>query len=337
MVMIFGSAIAFLADTSVVAQTATSGRLGSSTELRDVCPDGWSRYRCSSDRVEEEGGIRLCVSPGVQIGPEAQGVCRKDPLIVPEAWSHASPDEVGWEEANCGSNCTILVTNVVRLDSDTFDRYRKEVLARNHLSLKGYYQEHPDMLAATVVVDLLSDSARGGEWSAIQNYKRLDYLTSEERTLVQKWLPPPKPKSTAIEVCPSGWQRYSCKFSRLCVSPEVAAKYDLNNARAFSCHDCKLDENIVSEPDTHASAREVGFIAGGMIQVPKYTSVVNLNLPDIGDGNLDEAMERLLMIPPGIKANRDYYEGFGMGLANLKALIPQIIQAAASQGTKKKP
>ena len=72
-----------------------------------------------------------------------------------------------------------------------------------------------------------------------------------------------------------------------------------------------------------------------MILGPKYVKAVKLNLWDIWDGNLQEAMERLMFVPIDITAYHEHYQGFEEGRAKFKELLSQLRQKAAeSQGTK---
>ena len=81
----------------LVREALSQESQASATPLKDVCPEGWSRYVCDNT-------LRLCVSPEVEKQYDlsnsyrefSQERCSVDSMSVPEAWTHATQEEMGY-------------------------------------------------------------------------------------------------------------------------------------------------------------------------------------------------------------------------------------------------
>jgi hypothetical protein len=151
------------------------------------------------------------------------------------------------------------------------------------------------------------------------------------KSLEQYNLEPPIPKAGAADVCPAAWSRFSCKFVRLCVSPSVKSKYDLKTSKEFGYADCKADNRTVPENDTycspqrdtHCSPHDVGLAAGMLILGPRYLKAVKLDSSDIFDGDIEEAIQRLVLVPVPTSGLMEYDRGYEEGQAQFKKYVSE--------------
>lgn len=281
--------------------------------LRDVCPDGWARYRCTT-------GVRLCVSPEVerQYDPAESlrkvrgwGACVANDELVPEAWTHATPEELGYMEAS---------------DTPGYNFCRKVVKFDSSNIKDGDLDKTIESLH---IPDGDNPTSWNKGWHA---YKPLDSISLETYGL-----PVPAPKPSVKEVCPVGWSRFSCQFVRLCVSPRVTSQYNLETSKEFGYAGCKADNRSVGEEDTNSSPHDVGIAAGYMLLGPRYVGVVKLNSSDILDGNIEEAIQRLVLVPLPTNSLIEYFRGVGVGLALFQRDLAKAKQEAKDIENAKSP
>jgi hypothetical protein len=279
------AALAMLLATEIKSQEAQQ----SATPLKDVCPDGWDRYSCQ--------GVRLCVSPDVASRYDNRlGCTGPEKAIVPAQWSHATPEEVGYADMSFSAGGYNYVSSVMRFDSS---------MIKN-----GDVKEAMNQLSRSIITK--SDPHRYSDGEQEAN-KPL-----ELRSLDTYGLRPPPPKTPVTEVCPTGWRRFSCQFVRLCVAPNVTNRYNLSKSEKFGYAKCEIDNHAVGGEDTHSSPHDVGAAAGWMLLGPRYVGVVKLDSSDILDGNLDEAIQRLVLVPLPTNALMEYERGARDGLARFE-------------------
>ena len=265
----------------------------STARLKDVCPEGWTRYGCQL--------VRLCVSPEVEsqypvaktLEDKSTGCGRPDDRIVPEVWTHATPYEVGWREKGQYGGYNFY-SKVAKLDSST--------IKNGDLN---------DAIASLHLNDPSTDWNNG--WH--------DYLNTNLMSLETYDLALPPPKTPVKEVCPTGWSRFSCEFVRLCVAPSVTNRYNLTTSKEFGNARCEMDNRSVGEQDTHSSPHEVGKAAAALLLGPRYVGVVKLDSPDIFDGNIDEAIQRLVLVPIPTNALIEYARGAKEGEAMFRSYL----------------
>ena len=174
------------------------------TPLKDVCPVSWSRYDCGADDT------RVCVSPDLErqydLASSTRWMiegCPKTPNaqdeILPEIWTHATPEEIGYRSPSWQWGGYSFVNRVVNFDSsmvknDDLDASIREVFLRRD-SYPNFYERYDEGFAAY--------SAHNDVFLTLESYG----------------LQSPKPRAGAKDVCPAEWARFSCTFVRLCVSP----------------------------------------------------------------------------------------------------------------------
>jgi hypothetical protein len=279
----------------------------SAVPLKDVCPEGWSRYRCQGDL------IRLCVAPDVESQHNLRdsfyfsSACRADESVVPEAWAHARAQEIGYNVA-AGIEGYNFRSRVARLDSSQI--------------------KNGDM--EKTIEKILRDYPHGRE----EGFDELGPLGRASLDDYGLHLPP---KPSVREVCPAAWGRYSCQFVRLCVAPSVANRYNLETSKEFGYAECNADNHSVGEEDTNSSPHDVGMAAGALLLGPRYVGVVKLDSSDIVDGNLDEAIERLVLVPIPTNALIEYQRGLLEGRAEFERYLAKAKQKAKEIEDAKSP
>ena len=290
---------------------AISQSQNSSAPLTDVCRAGWSRYTCGVQ-------VRVCVSPDVEnhfnladsVRWSVEG-CGKTPTrkVVPEAWTHATPEEVGYLSAARRWAGYDFHIRVVNFDSSAIRNGDLEGAIQNlHIAHEGYE----------------GDTDRFNEG-------RAKYRPSGDQALESYGIPLPVPKTPATEVCPATWSRFSCRFVRLCVSPSVAAKYDLASSKQFGSANCKEDTRSVSAANTRLSPEEVGLAAGAMIVGPRYLRAVKIDSSDVFEGDIEEAIQRLVLVPIPPEALMEYDRGYTKGQAEFEAYLAKNKQREAGR------
>ena len=297
--------IAALFAMPLVPQAISQASQPNGAPLRDVCQEGWSRYDCV------QPGVRLCVSPDVQgqydlaKSPGVSGGCRLDTNLVPEPWMHATPEEVGYVYAEAGTGYHFYVRSA-KLDSSV---------------IKG-----GDLERAISKLLMLTESEMEA-WG----HGQAKWKPAAPISLEQYKLDPPTPEAGATDVCPAAWSRFSCQFVRLCVSPSVAGHYDLTTSEEFGYAKCKADDRIVPEKDTycspkrdmHCSPHDVGLAAGMLILGPRYLKAVKLDSSDIFDGNIEEAIQRLVLVPIPTSGLMEYDRGYEEGQAAFQKYLTE--------------
>jgi hypothetical protein len=288
--------------------------------LTDVCQEGWSRYYCGL-------GVRLCISPDVESQYDLSKTninwCNSSPQpSLPDVWAHVSPEVVGYVEAAyprwAGYNFHV---RVVKFDAAMIK----------------------DGDVKTAAENLQRDMHTEAERDAYTSGDRL----GQPKNLSEKWTAPapqptlesyglPPAPGSGKELCPTAWSRFSCQFVRLCVSPSVAANYDLKSSKEFGYAGCKSDNRSVSEQDTNFKPHDVGFAAGALLIGPRYFRVVKLDSSDIFDGNIEEAIQRLVLVPIPPSGLMEYDRGYAEGQTKFKDYLAKNRQRE-SEGSHKEP
>ena len=274
--------------------------------LRDVCPAGWLRYECGSTRV--------CVSPelsrqydlaastawsvwcGLNDPPTTQE-------ILPDAWAHATGEVIGYLSASFRWRGYWFHDRVLNFDSamvknGNLDGAIKALFSRNGDS----YPYFEDRL----------------------NEGRAKHRGDIDDSLERYGLPPAP--ETGKEVCPAAWSKFSCRFVRLCVSPSVSSRFDLASSKQFGYADCKSDTRAVSKEDVGYKPHDVGVAAGALVAGPVYLKVITLDSSDIFDGNIDEAIQRLVLVPIPSSALMEYDLGHQEGEARFQKTLNKAKQ-----------
>jgi hypothetical protein len=161
------------------------------------------------------------------------------------------------------------------------------------------------------------------------NEGRAKYQAHEEVSLDSYNIKPPSSRTPVTDVCPEQWSRFSCQFVRLCVSPTVAAKYDLVSSEEFKYARCKADNRSVPEGDTHFSPHDVG--EGALLVDRVYFKAVKLDSSDIFEGDIEEAIERLVLVPIPSSALIEYDRGYEVGLPRFKRSVAKTSQKYQKQ------
>lgn len=273
---------------SLIPQAISQESRQSAIPLKDVCREGWSRYKTGL-------GVRLCVSPDVEqqgdfrSSAACKNNCAPDAHLVPEAWAHATAEEVGYLHASGGTEWAgyEFRVRVVNVDSSLM---KSSGLER--------------------AVDINEESFQHGSSKFIPTY--------HEMSLASYGLPFPERKVAVADVCPPHWSRFSCQFVRLCVSPSVAGKYNLATSNEFGYADCKADDHTVPAEETHSSPSDVGFAAGALLTGPRYFKSAKLDSSDIFNGDIEEAIQRLVLVPIPTSGLMDYDRGFVKGQGMFK-------------------
>jgi hypothetical protein len=276
----------------IIPQAVSQESRPPATPLKDVCPQGWSRYNAGV-------GFRLCVSPDVEARGDFKNSelckiasCNVDYNLVPDAWSHATAEEVGYLHAEGGGEYGgyHFYVRVVNVDSSTTEEQLKKALDIN------------------------------GELESYQHGSSEYTPFYRGMSLAAYGIPAP-PEAPGAEVCPPHWARFSCQFVRLCVSPSVASEYNLAESKNFDCAQCKPDNHSVPASETYLTPEDVGFFAGALLNGPRYFKSVKLDSSDIFDGNMEEAILRLVLVPIPTSGLMDYDRGFAKGQEMFKGYL----------------
>lgn len=234
-----------------------------------------------------------------------------DVRIVPEEWTHATVGELGYLSQAWGQKGYYYYYKVVNvdasmIDSDKFDEGKLSFAVR-----RLYH-----------AVDL-SNADRG---DYLRNREKCEKLTSlfRDYSLDEYHLKVLQPKPGVKDVCRPSSVRYSCDFVRLCVSPGVSSQYDLAKSKQFKYAGCKADDRIVPAAETESSAHDVGFAAGALILGPRYMKSVELDLPNIFGGDVDEAIQRLLMVPIQPHDLMEWDQGYLDGQAKFSQFLQNV-------------
>lgn len=313
----------------------------SQTVAGDACPTSWYTFNCT--------GVRLCVSPEMdhdhfrnyghenvsgQIAAAADdnpGVsCIEDYLPVYEAYTHATQQQLSFYAGYYPVIQTPMFMKVERIDFadlSSDDSYGT-VLQRFTASFSD-------------VVGHDQDSFRKGQ-EARKQMMDADAAASQV----------PLPKTTqaatsARDVCPTGWARYSCQFARLCLSPDLLEKSQepnsLETRGEFVFAKCKADDRTVPEASTHATPYMVGYAAGfRLFDTRKYFKVVKVDSSYVQSDNknwhargLDAALERagLSLLPPS--AIQEYAHGWHDGNEEFQKFVATVKhRAKESEGAQ---
>jgi hypothetical protein len=283
--------IAALFATPLTPQAISQESQASRTPLKDVCREGWSRYAC--------GDVRLCVSPDVEEQlttpwsfQHAYG-CGRDEDVVPDVWAHVSPEVIGYLAQDAGRYFG-------------YHRYRSHVVYFDSSTVKN---AEPDSLGA--ISSALRNSLHFPGDPAAYDKGLSEGRPRELEMSLDPYKLHLEPKTQVTDVCPAQWSRFSCQFVRLCVSPTVASKYDLASSKEFGYAHCKPDNRSVPEGDTHFSPSEVG--EGTLLVDRVYFKAVKLDSSDIFEGDIEEAIERLVLVPIPPSALMEYDRGYEKG------------------------
>jgi hypothetical protein len=279
--------VAVLLAISMIPPTNSQESQQRVTPLKDVCPEGWSRYHCAF--------ARLCIYPAVErqyaltesVPWRVEG-CTNDEGTVPDAWAHASPEILGYLAQAWRWRGYSLYTHVVNLSSPTG-------IANLQFALPGDDNGYDKGFAKFEAPQEIS----------LDSYK----------------IPLPSPKSPVTDVCPAHWSRFSCRLVRLCVSPGVAGNYDMSKSKELDNADCKADDRSVPEEETHSSPEDVGFFAGALLNGPRYFKSVKIDSSDIFDRNIEEAIQRLVLVPIPVGGLMEYDRGFEKGQMMFKEYL----------------
>jgi hypothetical protein len=271
--------------------------------LKDVCREGWSRYDCGSTRV--------CVSPELENQYDLAASsrwsvegCSKTPTqrILPDAWAHATPEEIGYLSPSFRWRGYWFHDRVVNLDSSIVKNRDLDGAVEQLLRHGGSYPYFMDRF----------------------NEGRAKHHAEIDDSLERYGLPPPP--ETGKELCPPGWSKFSCRFVRLCVSPSVSSSFDLTSSKEFGYADCKSDNRAVSGQDINFKPHDVGLAAGALVGGPVYLKAVKLDSSDIFEGDIDEAIQRLVLVPIPVSALLEYDRGHQEGEARFQKTLDKAKQ-----------
>jgi hypothetical protein len=294
--------IAALFAMPLIPQAIAQEPQASETPLKDVCREGWSHYSC--------GQVRMCVSPDVEEQltthwgfQHAQG-CYRDETLIPDVWAHVSAEVIGYLQQGYGrySGYTFR-THVVYFDSSTIKNAEPDSLGAISSALRSSLFDQGQK-------NLVAFDKGMSEFIPGSNYEEpVDSYNIKHQL----------PKTPATDVCPAAWSRFSCQFVRLCVSPSVASKYDVASSDEFKYAHCKADNRSVPEGDTHFSPHEVG--EGALLFDRVYFKAVRLDSSDIFEGDIEEAIRRLVLVPIPPHALMEYDLGYEEGRARFRRLV----------------
>jgi hypothetical protein len=281
-----------------LAPRAISQESQQSRPLRDVCREGWSRYTCGPRLV------RLCVSPEVEREHDVtatpayrEGGCYLDQTLVPEAWAHAGAEQMGYLAQDNGMYAGY--------------NFRGRVLNLDSSNIK-------DAELEKLMWESLITEHQGEDRAYSRGFS--EFEASLPAKSLESYGLPPAP-TTGKELCPATYSRFSCQFVRLCVSPSVVARYDLKSSKEFGYANCKADDRAVSEQDINFKPHDVGVAAGALVGGPVYFKAVKLDSSDILDGNIEEAVERLVLVPIPINGLMEYDRGYQEGQARFQRIL----------------
>jgi hypothetical protein len=283
--------------------------------LKDVCPDGWTRYDCND-------GVRLCTSPDFRSACESRGIscdntvryigeCVVSKWIVPEEWAHDTIDDLGFARFEIGPRYG-WHTRVVRIDSSSFsskDDLHDAMKSLNAFGVMARAREAHDEWRRNVPDEVDEDLKRSG-WPPRVHIN----------SLAEYRLPPPRPPNNN-DVCPADWTRYSCELIRLCVSPNIMHRYAVRMSPMFKNAACEADSGIVPSEWTGATPHDVGYAQGSLLLGPRYLKTVRLDSSDIADGDIDEAIQRLVLVPVTARMYVEYLHGLGEGIAEFEEFL----------------
>jgi hypothetical protein len=283
----------------------------SAIPLKDVCPAGWTRYECS-------GVIRLCTSPDLHTGVGMESYCTISKRIVPDEWIHDTAYDVGFAKANAGGGYRTgtgygWFTGVWKIDSSSVssDDDMRAILHR--ITPIGIEDEKGNsdyrQWRATVPDEV-------EEWTK----HSIPIASLHLGSLEEYGLHRPKPPSDN-DVCPADWGRYSCALMRLCVSPGVMHRYAVTMSENFKYAECRSDSNIVPAEWTGATPHDVGYARGALLVGPRYLNTVKMDSSDIVNGDIDEAIQRLVLVPATARVYVEFLRGEGEGIAEFEEFL----------------
>ena len=142
-------------------------------------------------------------------------------------------------------------------------------------------------------------------------------------------------ETSVTDVCPTSWSRFSCQFIRLCISPSVVHHYDLASSEEFGYARCKADTRSVPEEDTHFSPGDVG--EGALLVDRVYFKAVKLDSSDIFEGDIDEAILRLVLVPIPPSGLIEYDRGYVKAKARFQRSVAKTDQKQDRSGTAPNP
>jgi hypothetical protein len=229
----------------------------------------------------------------------SQESCYSDSDSVPEVWTHATPEEMGYFAQDNGTYRGYKFrAGVVNIDSPRI----------KNGDLKSFILSHKGSTDDYVSYD--------------KGFK--EHISRYEMSVDSYNIVSPSPKTPVTDVCPAQWSRFSCQFVRLCASPSVVGKYDLASSEEFKYAHCKADNRSVPEVDTHFSPYDVGYAALLVDRV--YFKAVKLDSPNIFEGDIEEAIERLVLIPIQPHALMDYDRGYEVGRTRFERSVSKANQ-----------
>jgi hypothetical protein len=318
-----GLSIAALCSLTVIPKAISQESERRATPLKDVCPEGWSRYDC-------RGSFRLCIAPGVEtqydLTKSQVQYCRPDnTFIVPDAWAHVSPEIQGY---------------LSRDYNDRYFGYRFYRGVKNlNLSMIERAEKRLAETALQTAVDDLELGSTGYEYDTgiaeYEDYAMKNKSFPPELPLDSNNIESGPPKTSVTDVCPAQWSRFSCQFVRLCVSPRVSSKYDLASSDEFKYAHCKADKRSVPEGDTHFSPYDVGYATLLVNRV--YFKAVRLDSSDIFEGDIEEAIERLVLVPIPPSGLMEYDQGYLKGRARFERSVSKANQKDKQSEDAKTP
>jgi len=148
-------------------------------------------------------------------------------------------------------------------------------------------------------------------------------------------LSPAKPPSND-DVCLPNWTRYSCTFIRLCVSPSVMHRYAVRMSSMFKNGECESDSGVVPADWTAASPKDIGYARGALLTGRRYLKAVKLDSSEIADGDIDEAIQRLVLVPVTARMYMEYLHGLGEGIAEFQDFLAKNRKKAQQAQRKTK-
>ncbi len=327
MLLACGLSIAALFVMPLIPEAVSQDSQQSATPLKDVCREGWSRYSCGYR-------IRLCISPDLEkqydlttsIRWSVEG-CYRDQTLIPDVWAHVPSEVLGYLRQAWRWRGYRFRSRIVNFDSSMVKAVEAEAtrldpaldIAIRNLQIYRAGDDTPN------------HSPGFAEEQGFNEFKGPYDATVPEKSLEQYKLEPPIPKAGATDVCPAAWSRFSCRFVRLCVSPSVTGQYNLATSKEFGYADCKADNRTVPDKDTycspkqdtHCSPHDVGWAAGALILGPRYLRAVKLDSSDIFDGNIEEAIQRLVLVPIPTSGLMEYDRGYEEGQAAFQKYLTE--------------
>ena len=96
----------------------------------------------------------------------------------------------------------------------------------------------------------------------------------------------------------------------------------------FKYAECEEDSNIVPAEWTGATPHDVGYARGALLIGPRYLNTVKMYSSDIVNGDIDEAIQRLVLVPVTARVYVEFLRGEGEGIAQFEEFLAKTRKKA---------